>query len=910
LEPQLQLKRIAAAITLAVAASTTVYAQESGKIAGKIVDIETLQPISGVSVSLVGTNKGTSTNDKGEFILDVSTRGTIKIVSSYVGYNRDTTSVILNSDISNVSIALVSENSALDEVVITRRRSQVSELAILDERKKSNLMIEKIGAQELSRKGVSDAEGALTKMSGVTKSASGSNVFVRGLGDRYNSTTLNGLALPSEDPITKNISLDFFNTSVIQSIGVNKTFNPLINADVAGANIDILSKNLTEDSFLEIGASSGINTQAINAKDFQRIDGTSWFGNLNERKIPITDLTKFDFHNKLNTSTVKNPINSSYSIAGGKRFQIGEGNLNVFLTGNMNSEYKYSKGVLRQTTTTGTIFRDQESVKSDYNVSKTGMANLRYTFGKNYIAFNSLFINDQTQNYTRNYGLDASVDPNDKRLFRRQQVIDNKIFVNQLLSNIELTEIWKVDLGVGYNVVKGLEPDRRTVVLREPDGGGTYQLLAEENSNQRQYSDIDEKGWSTKALATYKILNEEGFDRKIEFGYNGEFVDRKFNATIFNQAPIGDRTINSDYVNDLDQIFNSTNLASKLFEIRTGRGQSLDPYWYTASKKVHSGVAMATYQFDEKLTAVLGLRFDNVFQDVIYNTNIGNTDLDGYNPFKKNYILPSLNLKYALTDNSNLRASGSMSYTLPQFAELAYFNNAGANGSTQGNKNLVPVENTNIDLKWELFPNQGELISVGVFYKNLKNPIAQTERGSNVITFYNVGGKATVTGAEIEIKKNLLKTVTDKGSNILSAGANVSYLYSSQRLENIETLFTKTGGTSKLQGASPLLLNADVSYLLNGKDWNLTSTAVLNYFSDRIYAIGAQGFNDIVEKGVPTLDFVSSANIHKKWGVSLKARNLLNPNVRLERKADNMGNIVLESYKRGVDLSLGVSYKF
>src|SRR5690606_24000814 len=116
----------------------------------------------------------------------------------------------------------------------------------------SNLMLEKIGSQELTRKGVSDAEGALTKMSGVTKSASGANVFVRGLGDRYNSTTLNGLALPSEDPLNKNISLDFFGTDIIQSIGVNKTFNPILGGDVAGADIDIVSKELTEDAFLEI----------------------------------------------------------------------------------------------------------------------------------------------------------------------------------------------------------------------------------------------------------------------------------------------------------------------------------------------------------------------------------------------------------------------------------------------------------------------------------------------------------------------------------------------------------------------------------------------------------------------------------------------------------------------------------
>src|SRR5690606_16694702 len=132
----------------------------------------------------------------------------------------------------------------------------------------------------------------------VTKSASGTNVFVRGLGDRYNSTTFNGLALPSEDPLNKNISLDFFGTDIIQSIAVNKTLNPTILGDVAGANIDILSKELTEKAFVEVSVSSGINSQTIGADNFTRISGTKWSGSLNESKHNISNLNTYDFKNR------------------------------------------------------------------------------------------------------------------------------------------------------------------------------------------------------------------------------------------------------------------------------------------------------------------------------------------------------------------------------------------------------------------------------------------------------------------------------------------------------------------------------------------------------------------------------------------------------------------------------------
>lgn len=879
-------------------------------IRGRVVDLETMQPIPGVSISLSDNSKATSTNERGEFLIPVDQKGDYQVIASFLGYNKETTAVaIADKNWENIHVALISDESTLDEVVVTRQRALVSELALLDERKASNLMLEKIGAQELSRKGVSDAEGALTKMSGVTKSASGSNVFVRGLGDRYNNTTLNGLMLPSEDPLNKNISLDFFGTDVIQSIGVNKTFNPLLIADVAGANIDIVSKELHEDALLEVSLSSGINTQAINADNFKRIDGTNWFGSLKETKSPITNLNSYDFANNWNPKDMETPINSSFSIRGGKKFRIGENNLSVFLTGNMNSEYKYYEGIIRQTTNDGTISLDQNSTRSIYNVSKTGMANLKYSFGRHSVTFNSLYINDQDQDYESNIGYKL-FDVKDNGYFRRSNVIDNHLFVNQLLSKLDLNETWKLDLGVGYNVVKTNEPDRRTVEMLDQDQTGVWRLYDTQNYNERYFSDISENGWSAKAIATYNIINDDNFDRKIEFGYNGNLTTRDFNATIFGHKKVGALTLEGVDIEDLDGIYGRDAFADGQFNFQTGRGNDLTPYWYTGKKNIHSALVSGTYQFNEKFTALLGLRYDNVYQDIVYNTNLSNTDVDGPSEIKKNYVLPSVNLKYALTDKSNLRASASMSYTLPQFLETAYFRNSFSTYSTIGNKDLVPVENTNFDIKWELFPSDGELISIGAFYKRLKNPIARIESGNNVMNYFNVGSSANIAGAEMELKKNLLKTETVNGDNILSVGANVSYLYTTQKLQNEKAVFTDHNGTSELQGASPLLLNADVSYLLNGENWKWTSTVVMNYFSDRVYSIGTVGYKNIIEKSIPTLDFVSTATINNKWGINIKARNILNPAIRLEREADNGNNIILQSFKRGADVSLGLSYKF
>ncbi len=145
-------------------------------------------------------------------------------------------------------------------------------------KKKALIVTQTVGARELSRKGISDARDAVAQVSGISKQEGVKNVFVRGLGDRYNATLLNGFPpIPSEDPEYKNIALEFFGTDIIQNIGVNKVFSASNAGDVGGAVIDISSKELTEESALAVDLSAGVNVMAINA-DFIRQDGSNYFG--------------------------------------------------------------------------------------------------------------------------------------------------------------------------------------------------------------------------------------------------------------------------------------------------------------------------------------------------------------------------------------------------------------------------------------------------------------------------------------------------------------------------------------------------------------------------------------------------------------------------------------------------------
>ncbi len=886
-------------------------------VKGRVVDLESYEPLAGATISIANSKLATTTNEKGEFFLALPSDKSADylIRANMMGYDaQELTFTLANNDTEFVSFALKNAGSKIEEVVVTRRREKFTELAILEERKKSNLMLESIGSQELSRKGVSDAQAALTKMAGVSKQDGAKNVFVRGLGDRYNSTSLNGLPLPSEDPLFKNISLDFFSSDIIQSINVNKTFHANIAGDVTGANVDIYSKEATGNNFqIELGG--GVNSQTIGKDNFRRIDGTNWFGTLPYGAKPkLTSLSDFNFSNSWNPNAQKNLFNSDFKFLGSRRFMIGNNPLSLFFTASMDSKYRFSEGKIQEPNTGGTLMRDQNYIENSYHVAQTGMLNLRYVWGNNNVSFNSLYIHDQKQNLFDFSGMDLGTSDfaGDKVHTRRQQVNDNHVFVNQLLSKLEFNDKWSADLGSGINYVIGNEPDRRINRIVENDKGELGYPRSSAGENERYFGNMKETGIVGRAVLNYDFNKGGDLERKISFGYAGNTTERTFKWWEINHKlmSVGIPNVSLD---DVESILGE-NGQGIYYNFETNRGTASDallPYFYKGQRRINSGLASLTYQFNTNLTAVAGFRMDNYFQSVNYETNLTDFSSGNYNKLNKNFFLPSLNLKYALSDNMFLRLAGSKTYTVPQFIELAPVRYRGNNNFTQGNPLLKPSESYNVDLKWELYPTMGELISVGVFYKNILDPIARIEAGGagTTLSYYNIGKDATVFGAELEVKKDLFKTDGVNGENVLSAGANISYLHSDQKLSLEGKKFVKS--SDQMEGASPLLINADLTYKLFMKNVELTPSVVFNYFSDRIYSYGINDFQNIMEKGVPRLDFVAQSLINKKIGVNLKIENILNPDRQLSRDIPvNNTKILVDQYKRGIDYSLGISYKF
>ena len=830
---------------LFIALYTPIAMAANIKIKGAVKDKLSKEPLIGATIRLVGTQAGAVTDLDGNFELNGVgvLEGMYDIEVKYVGYKTEVRRKVRveNGNLVILNLELETDAQELADVVVVAKKNRENENMLLLEQQKAVIAVQAVGVKELSRKGVSDAEGAVSKVAGVSKQEGVKNVFVRGLGDRYNATTFNDFPIPSEDPEYKNISL--------------------------------------------------------------KMDGVNLLGIADKTQPGMEN--NYNFKNSLDPSEHDLQINRNYGVSGGKRFYVGpqKDALSFFLVAAHNTEYQYAEEVLRNTTTNGTIYKDQTGKVYEQKISQLALANLDYDYrNRHHLSYNFMMVHDNVQSVGDYDGMDSGKfndDYDNMGFTRRQQANDNWLLVNQLMTNWGLTKTLSFDAGASYNVVKGSEPDRRINNLRKAAEGYT---LLEGNSQQRYFSELNENDLNVKAGLTYRLADDQEEISNIRIGYNGRFVNDDFEATEYNMTVAHSSVFRLEDFS-LDSYYNQENLKNGWFEIQ----RNVDKY--TVKKDIHSAYVEAVYQFDAAWILNLGVKYDRVDICVDYDVNKGGEK--GSGKIGKNYFLPSLNLKYNLTPKQAFRLGASKTYTLPQPKEISPYRYVGVNFNSQGNEKLQPSDNYNLDLKWDFNPTPTELVSLTAFYKYIKNPISRIEVASagNYLSYENISDHATVAGVELEVRKNLFTRPAGKGTsgmNRLSVGFNGSYIYTHAKVPGA----TVTTG-SQLEGAAPWIVNFDISHNYTSGDRSFINTLVFNYVSDKIYTIGTQGYQDIMEHSIATLDFVSQAKLNKYISLNLKARNLLNPAHKLSRKADDNGReIVLSDYKKGISISLGVSCTF
>ncbi|MGC4040609.1 MAG: TonB-dependent receptor [Flavobacterium sp.] len=502
---------------------------------------------------------------------------------------------------------------------------------------------------------------------------------------------------------------------------------------------------------------------------------------------------------------------------------------------------------------------------------------------------------------------------------------DNNLFVNQLLADYKFSEKISVNAGVAYNTMRGSEPDRKTNTYGYDYSGSNGQIVGLfPGLNNRYFSTMEENDLTAKAELDF-TLNPTGELKKVlTVGGNYRTTDRTFNYIQINYSFLNITPINID---NPEAVFNQQNLdlgrANGGFDLVTLRGtgaNAFNPYFYMADRKVAAGYAQLVYPFSEKLTAQVGVRFESFKQKIDWDTYLSSSVNDlTVDPSKieKTYVLPSINLKYSINEKNALRFAASETYTMPQFKEAAPFLYEDVNFSEFGNPDLVPSTDFNFDLKYDWYLSKKEIISFGTFYKYIQDPISRVRvsSASNDLSYINTSS-AFATGVEVEVRKSVYSFEGENRNRDLSFGLNTSFLYTEQEQDDVKSdkltpSFTHDKG--KMQGASPLLINADLSYNTSNQQTALTSTVVFNYAYDKVYSLGTVGLENIVEKSVPTLDFINRFELKKyKLGINLGVKNLLDPKFRLTQETTDLSGQKSEtevnSYRKGLMVSFGLNW--
>lgn len=904
-------------VMLSLATSSLAYAQEFKTISGYVLDgTFGNEPIESAIVYVNNTEYRVETDTQGFFSLKVPA-DCYKLSAFTEGYK--TADLLIEENEKPITFVLDIDETNLEEIVIDVSRSKSAENVLLDVQRKSLELKQEIGAEELEKKGVSDAATAVAKTAGVSKQESTGGIFVRGLGDRYNSTYLNNLPLVSNDPEKKNIDLQLFATDIIEKVSIDKAYFSRNMGDFGGASVSIHSKKNQDASSFSVQIGSNVNTNALSVSNFEIPMGRSYTGFATNDEVPTNSATTFFFTTPYNTKKVM-PIGSNLSLQAEHSWKLGLGKLSLLALAGFENNYKYKEGIDKQVNAQGVKLNDYFAKHNSYNTQGNIMVSLDYSINdKNNIFYNFLGINDSQNVHSQYRGyIRDKAETDNGGLLQRNVFLQNLLQNHQMIGGHKVSDRQTVDWGISLSKVESNMPDRIQSSTKYNEENHTYSFITNSASDNHRYSHkLIENQTAVNISTTYNFaeLEDNVYKGTLTLGYNGLFKDRDFKANQYNFHIANHQRNVSINPFDLNSFFNAENHANGYFTFATFRGTgSAEPQFYKGNMNIHAGFVNVGYNFFDKFSAIVGVRLEKISQQIEWKTQLDNNG--NKSTLNKNAILPNLHLKYAISAIQNLRVAASKTYTLPQFKERAPFIYEDVTEIKFGNKDLYASDNYNLDLKWEIFPTKDEIVSATVFGKYIKNPINETNIASatNDISFINTGNFGYVTGVELELRKDLWYE-SENINNKLSFGTNISYMKTHQELnsEKIqkETNFSGnfTHKSSKFTGASDLLLNADLTYIKKfNNEKSILTTVAYNYNSDRIYALGVEQKGNLVDKGFGTLDFVLKSQLSKNISLAFTAKNILNPTIkRVQENLDR--DIIVKNYKLGTQIGLSLKYQ-
>ncbi|WGK94964.1 MULTISPECIES: TonB-dependent receptor [Flavobacterium] len=908
-------------------------AQNKGTVSGTLFDKESKnQPLPFANVVIKGTSIGVNTDIDGKYSINLPA-GNYIIQFSFVGYeNVETPVTIKANETIVINKTLGSGSYTLKDVVVKASGNREKETVLLYDQKKAVVIKQSIGAQEMARKGVSDVEEGLTKVTGITK-VDGRGLFVRGLEDRYNNLLINDLAVPSNNPFKKIIPLDIFPTDIVSVIDTYKTFNTNIYGDFAGGTFNIAtSKGTKSQSKINfgIGYTSNNNLRkfltskdATSTADFFGFSGTerdfpAIFGNVPSNRVLTASEASTQFGSGFDVKQTNSPLNTSFGILNSEKFSVGKnGNsLQYLVSFNFDNKFQYREGADRFfNAAQGNYDNDLFNKQYKYITNSSALVSLNFKSDRLNLTSNTFYLKSTENMIQDQIGYTNSATINNNGFIRMNQLTQSDFLNTQLLGSYKVSKDDRKNIKAGISFTKtGFQlPDRKSFkgVLLDDN---TTAISYSGNSLYRQTMDVDGK-FHVSGMMEYtwnfgkKELKEA---HKLTIGYNSYInrMDSKFRFLVSER--VGSNAVSFN-TNSPDATL-TNEITNGNFTYREGTNST---YKAKLLEYLNAGYTDVALKFSDVYEMNFGIRFEQSLRLTKYR-NPGSFN----DPYQKKSvdnldILPSLNMKYKFNDMSNLRFAASKTITRPVIMEAYPLEFVNLDGTIEnGNPNIINSNNYNFDLKYEIFPTAKELVAITAFSKLIQNPIERlftqsAGSGGQIITYDN-SKKALLVGAELELLLQLDR-ISDTFKN-LSFGFNTSLMYSKVTINKSNT--TETNPNRRLQGASPWLVNADLKYDFDfSSNWNNSVSLVYNVYGKRIFAVGTNGLDHYYEQPFNKLDLIWSNKIGKKWDAKFSVDNILNPkySIKLGEKSKlpiTESDLTIKDFTRGVGFSLNVAYTF
>lgn len=817
-------------------------------------------------------------------------------------------------------------------------------------------------AADLARTGEGDIAGALTRVTGLSV-VGGRFVYVRGLGERYSLALLNGLPIPSPDPLRRVVPLDLFPTSVLASTVVQKSFSVNFPGEFGGGVINLTTRAVPKEEFFEVGGSIGANTATTGQLGYTFEGSTKSFigftdsrlalpagldqaqndgkllavgPNFNLRQLQDITATLNNAETNLIQQNDNMPANWGINFSAGKGWDVGDSRIGFVAAASWKTDWQTKAGTQQLSNGIAIDTDGSEILRPDVNyqfvstenrVVINGLLGLGAEFDEHKVRFTNLYINDTIKEARLQAGRDDTNVGNNVLLNRSfTGTFQRQLIATQGVGEFEWDNV-SLDVRGTYANSKRLAPYERTNNYAFSVAAKDYvnDLRSPGQASNVAFSRLNENVWAGGADLGYKF-DDGPFPIRATIGYaysdnqrTSSRFDYRFNVNgvlpfqVTQQRP--DFLLSDFNVYSFGIILNTTSTTAPV---------------YDAGLTVNAGYGQLEIEPVDNVQIVGGLRYESGKQFV---NPIDVFKAAGTPPLttriENNYLLPAGTLTWNFAEDMQGRFSASKTIARPQFRELApqTFLDTDTDRTSFGNQFLIDSTLFNMEARYEYYFGRDERLTVGAFYKDLTNPIetvAFNVGGTFNTTFANAP-KARLYGIELEVQKYFaLDAITDSAAfasrRIL---VNANYTYSDSRLNigaDDKTIFPFSGEVrpatdlfkdgQRLTGQSDHVANLQIG--LQDQDSLSEQTILVNYASPRSTQRGPNGQPDLVEQPGVILDFVARQGFQLS-GLGLEAkfeaRNLLNT---LYQEFQTLGTSRIDNntFVLGRTFTLSVTAKF